>query len=274
MFRALQVSAGGYYGWAERKPTKRQQRQSRIAESVKEFHARSNQVYGYRKVHKDIEQETEHSCSEELVRRIMRSNGLRSKVKRRFVRTTDSDHAYAVAPNLLERDFTAEKQDQKWVGDITYIRTLEGWLYLSMVQDLYSRRVVGWAMSDTIDSALVGAAFNMAVQQRRPGPGLIFHSDRGVQYAADAYQDLLRRAKALCSMSRKGDCWDNACAENFFSKLKGEHIQERVYATRKDAQQEVFWYIEVFYNRSRRHAALDYVSPVVFEEQNAGKKAA
>ena len=274
MFRALQVSAGGYYSWAERKLSKRQQRQAGIAESVKKFHARSKQVYGYRKVHEDIVQETEHSCSRELVRRIMHKNGLRSKVKRKFVRTTDSDHAYAVAPNLLERDFRAEEQNQKWVGDITYIRTLEGWLYLCIVQDLYSRRVVGWAMSDTIDSALVKAALKMAVQQRRPGPGLIFHSDRGVQYAADAYQDLLRRTKALCSMSRKGNCWDNACAENFFSKLKGEHIQERVYATYKEAQQEVFWYIEVFYNRSRRHAALGYVSPVVFEEQNAGKKAA
>jgi transposase InsO family protein len=142
------------------------------------------------------------------------------------------------------------------------------------VQDLFSRRIVGWSMSDRIDSALVSDAFRMALQQRRPGPELLFHSDRGVQYAADAYQDLLRRNKVLCSMSRKGDCWDNACSECFFSKLKGEHIQDQVYATRDEARREVFWYIEVFYNRSRRHAALGYLTPVAFEEQSAGKKAA
>ena len=274
MFRALRISAGGYYCWLGREPSKRQIRCSGIADSVKRFHARSRKIYGYRKVHEDIMDETDHRCSAELVRRIMRTNGLRSKVKGRFVTTTDSAHSYAVAPNRLERNFSAEASNRKWVGDITYIRTLEGWLYLCIVQDLYSRRVVGWSMSDRIDSALVSSAFTMALQQRRPMPGLLFHSDRGVQYAADAYQELLRRSRTLCSMSRKGDCWDNACAENFFGKLKGEHIQDRVYATRDEARREVFWYIEVFYNRSRRHAALGYVSPVTFEEQAAGEKAA
>ncbi len=274
MFRALQVSAGGYYAWLGRKPSKRQRRRADITESVKQFHARSRKIYGYRKVHEDIIDETEHGCSAELVRRIMRTNGLQSKVKKSFVVTTDSAHAYVVAPNRLERDFSAEEQNRKWVGDITYIRTLEGWLYLCIVQDLYSRKIVGWSMSDRIDSALVSSAFKMALQQRRPMPGLLFHSDRGLQYASDAYQDLLRRSRALCSMSRKGDCWDNACAENFFSKLKGEHIQDWVYATRDEARREVFWYIEVFYNRSRRHAALGYVSPVAFENQAAGEKAA
>jgi putative transposase len=274
MFRALQVSAGGYYAWLGRRPSKRQIRCADIAESVKKFHARSRKIYGYRKVHEDIIDETDHRCSAELVRRIMRTSGLRSKVKSRFVTTTDSAHAYAVAPNRLERNFSADEQNRKWVGDITCIRTLEGWLYLCIVQDLYSRRVVGWSMSERIDSALAGSALKMALQQRLPMPGLLFHSDRGVQYAADDYQELLRRNRALCSMSRKGDCWDNACAENFFSKLKCEHIQDRVYVSRAEARQEVFWYIEVFYNRSRRHAALGYVSPVAFEEQNSGKRAA
>jgi putative transposase len=274
MFKALQVSSSGYYTWLGRKPSRRQLRCAAITDSVKQFHVRSRQIYGYRKVHKDVVQETEHRCSDELVRRIMRRNGLRSKVKRKFVVTTDSGHGYSVAPNMLARRFDAPEQDRKWAGDITYIRTLEGWLYLCIVQDLYSRRIVGWSMSDRIDSALVSSAFKMALQQRRPIPGLLFHSDRGVQYAADAYQELLRRSRTLCSMSRKGDCWDNACAENFFGKLKGEHIQDRVYATRSEARQDVFWYIEVFYNRSRRHAALGYVSPVTFEEQAAGKKAA
>jgi putative transposase len=274
MFRALRVSAGGYYAWLSRKPSRLKLRCAAITESVKQFHARSKRIYGYRKVYKDIVDETDHGCSAELVRRLMRRNGLRSKVKRRFITTTDSAHSYAVAPNRLNRDFSADGRDRKWAGDITYIRTLEGWLYLCIVQDLYSRRVVGWSMSDRIDSALVSNAFRMALQQRRPMPGLLFHSDRGVQYAADAYQELLRRSKALCSMSRKGDCWDNACSECFFSKLKGEHIQDQVYSTRDEARREVFWYIEVFYNRSRRHAALGYLTPVAFEEQAVGEKAA
>ncbi len=274
MFRALQVSAGGYYAWLGRRPSKRQIRCADIAESVKKFHARSRKIYGYRKVHEDIIDETDQRCSAELVRRIMRTSGLRSKVKSRFVTTTDSAHAYAVAPNRLERNFSADEQNQKWVGDITCIRTLEGWLYLCIVQDLYSRRIVGWAMSDRINSALVCTALKMARQQRQPSPGLVFHSDRGVQYAADEYQELMLRNKTICSMSRKGNCWDNACAESFFSKLKGEHIQDLVYATRDEAKQEVFWYIEVFYNRSRRHAALGYVSPVAFEEQAHGERAA
>ena len=265
MFRALRVSAGGYYAWLSRKPSSLKLRRAAITESVKQFHARSKRIYGYRKVYEDIIDETDHWCSAELVRRIMRRNGLRSKVKSRFITTTDSAHSYAVAPNRLERDFSADAQNRKWVGDITYVRTLEGWLYLCIVQDLYSRRVVGWSMSDRIDSELVSSAFTMALQQRRPMPGLLFHSDRGVQYAADAYQELLRRSKALCSMSRKGDCWDNACAENFFSKLKGEHIQDRVYATRDEARREVFWYIEVFYNRKRLHQTLAYKSPTQYE---------
>ena len=152
--------------------------------------------------------------------------------------TTDSAHAYMVAPNRLECDFSAEEQNRKWVGDITYLRTLKGLLYLCIMQDLYSRKIVGWSMSDRIDSALVSSAFKMALQQRRPMPRLLFHSDRGVQYVPDAYQDLLRRSRALCSMSR--DCWNNACAENFFSKLKGEHIQDWMYATRDETRLEVF----------------------------------
>jgi transposase InsO family protein len=274
MLRALQVSAGGYYAWSGRKPSKRKIREAALADCVKKFHSRSRQVYGYRKVHKDVIEEQGHSCSEELIRRIMRRNGLRSKVKRKFIATTDSGHSYSVAPNRLDRDFSTAEQNRKWVGDITYIRTREGWLYLSVIQDLYSRKIVGWAMSETIKSELVCDALKMALQHRRPEPGLLFHSDRGVQYAGEEYQELLSRNKVLCSMSRKGDCWDNACAENFFSRLKSEHIQDRVYATRHEACQDVFWYIEVFYNRSRRHAALGYVSPVAFEKQQDVKEAA
>lgn len=274
MFRALQVSSSGYYAWDGRGPSKRKQREARLAESVKKFHARSRQIYGYRKVQKDLVQEAAEGCSAELVRRIMRRNGLKSKVKRKFVVTTDSGHGYSVAPNRLARKFDSPEQNRKWVGDITYIRTREGWLYLSVIQDLYSRRIVGWSMSETIKSDLVCDALKMALQHRMVEPGLLFHSDRGVQYAAEEYQALLSRYKFVCSMSRKGNCWDNACAENFFSRLKAEHIQDRVYASRREARQDVFWYIEVFYNRSRRHAALGYVSPVTFEEQRGWKNAA
>lgn len=274
MFRALRVSASGYYAWAGRGPSRRQLREAGIAESVKKFHAQSRQVYGYRKVHFDVVQEDGHACSAEMVRRVMRRNGLRSKVKRKFIVTTDSGHVYSVAPNRLDRNFSATEENRKWVGDITYIRTREGWLYLSVIQDLYSRKIVGWSMAETIKSALVCDALKMALQHRRPEAGLLFHSDRGVQYAAEEYQGLLSRNKVICSMSRKGNCWDNACAENFFSRLKSEHIQDRMYASRQEARQDVFWYIEVFYNRSRRHAALGYISPVVFEEQQAWEKAA
>lgn len=273
MFRTLRVSASGYYAWAERRPSKKQLLEAGITDSVKDFHARSRQVYGYRKIHRDLV-EAGHTCSAEMVRRVMHRNGLKSKVKRKFIATTDSGHSYSVAPKRLDRNFSATGQNRKWVGDITYIRTREGWLYLSVIQDLYSRKIVGWSMADTIKSALVCDAFKMAVQHRRPEPGLVFHSDRGVQYAAEEYQDLLSRNKVICSMSRKGNCWDNACAENFFGRLKSEHIQDRLYASRQEARQDVFWYIEVFYNRNRRHAALDYISPVAFEKQQSWKKAA
>lgn len=274
MFRVLKVSSSGYYAWTKRGPSNRQLREVRLTDSIKKYHARSRQIYGYRKVHEDLVQEEGQNCSDELVRRIMRKNGLRSKVKRKFIATTDSGHSYSIAPNRLNRNFRARERNRKWVGDITYIRTQEGWLYLSIIQDLYSRKIVGWSMSEKINSTLVCDALKMALQSRRPGLELLFHSDRGVQYAAEQYQELLVRNKVLCSMSRKGDCWDNACAENFFSRLKSEHVQDQIYATRHEARQDVFWYIEVFYNRSRRHAALGYVSPVDFEEQIGEKKAA
>jgi putative transposase len=263
--RILAVSRSGYYEWRLRKPSKRQERRAVIAEKAVVFHARSNGVYGYRKVFHDIVEEAKVTCCRETVRKIMREKGLVSKVKRRFVRTTDSRHSLPVAQNRLARDFSATAPDQKWVADITYIRTMEGWLYLAGIMDLYSRRIVGWAMSDRIDTQLVSQALNMALHHRQPSPGLLHHSDRGVQYAADDFQAILTRCGIECSMSRKGNCWDNACQESFFGKLKAEHIRDRVYATREEARLDVFWYIEVFYNRMRRHAALGYVAPVEFE---------
>jgi len=265
MCTVLAVSTSGYYEWLLRKPTARQEKRKAIAEKAAAFHARSRGIYGYRKVHRDIMKETKLVCCAETVRRVMRENGLFSKVKRKFVRTTDTRHSLPVAENLLARDFTATAPDQKWVADITYIRTLEGWLYLAGIMDLYSRRIVGWAMSERIDTELVSQALNMALRHRQPAPGLLHHSDRGVQYASEAFQDILTRCGIECSMSRKGNCWDNAVQESFFGKVKVEHVRDRVYATREEAKLDLFWYIEVFYNRIRRHAALGYVAPAEFE---------
>jgi putative transposase len=261
----LKVSTSGYYEWMSRRPSVREEKRQAIAEKAATFHARSRKIYGYRKVHRDIMEETELVCCEKTVRKVMCENGLFSKVKRKFVRTTDSRHLLPVAENILARDFTATAPDQKWVADITYIRTLEGWLYLAGTMDLYSRRIVGWAMSDQIDTELVSQALNMALRHRQPAPGLLHHSDRGVQYAAEAFQDILTRCGIACSMSRKGNCWDNAAQESFFGKLKSEHVRDRVYTTKEEAKLDLFWYIEVFYNRIRRHAALGYVAPAEFE---------
>ena len=274
MCRVLQVSTSGYYAWRKRKPSKQARVRQQIAEKAAEFQERSRGIYGYRKVYEDIAQETEITCCEETVRRIMHEKGLFSRVKRKFVNTTNSRHQQPLAENILAREFTASQMNEKWVADITYIPTHEGWLYLAGIMDLYSRRIVGWSMSERIDSALVCDALAMAVEQRSPGSGLLHHSDRGVQYASDRFQELLDRYEMRCSMSRKGNCWDNACKESFFGKLKGEWVRGVTYSTRREAERELFWYIEVFYNRTRRHASLGYVSPAVFEARGVTEAAA
>ena len=200
----------------------------------------------------------------------MREAGIRSKTSRKFrVTTTDSNHSHPVAQNVLARDFTAEKANQKWVADITYIATLEGWLYLAAVIDLFTRKVVGWSMSERIDSRLAVDALEMAVSRQLPDAGLIAHSDRGVQYASEHYQRTLTTHGIECSMSRRGDCWDNAPAESFFATLKKELVHHEVYETRSEARTSLFEYIEVFYNRQRLHSSLGYVSPTDFEASAA-----
>ena len=265
MCRVLKVSRSGYYAWLKRKPSKAQQKRVRITKAAIKFHELSDMVYGYRKVHEDIVEEGKVKCCLETVRTVMRREGLFSRVKKKFVLTTDSKHSMPVAENILDRDFEATAPNQKWVADITYIRTMEGWLYLSTVMDLFSRRIVGWSMSERINAELVCDALKVAVNERCPGDDLLHHSDRGVQYASEHFQKLLDLNQIKCSMSRKGNCWDNACQESFFGKLKGEWIQERIYSTREEAKQDVFYYIEVFYNRYRRHASLGYVSPAEYE---------
>jgi len=264
MCRLLNVSTSGYYDSINRQPCPQQNRRRSIAQAAAVSYFESHRIYGYRKVYDDVIETI--TCCEETVRRVMRDIGLFSRIKRKFVVTTNSDHPLAIAENLLNRDFTAPAPNRKWVADITYIPTKQGWLYLAVVLDLFSRRIVGWSMSDRIDSELVQAAMKMALLHRRPDAGLLHHSDRGVQYAAEDFQDLLDANKVICSMSRKGNCWDNACAESFFGSLKNEWVQKKIYQTLDDAKKDIFNYIEVFYNRKRRHESLGNVSPVVYEE--------
>jgi len=262
----LGVSTGGYYDWLGRKPSGRRRRREQIAAAASKSYHDSGRIYGYRKVHEDVVQEAKIDCCLETVRRVLAEKGLFSKVKRRFVVTTDSHHDRPVAENLLEQDFSASEPNRKWTADITYIPTGEGRLYLAAVLDLYSRRIVGWSMSQNIDAELVCDALRMAVVQRKPAAGLMHHSDRGRQYTADEFLELLDKHKITCSMSRKGNCWDNAAMESFFGSLKTEWIFGKSYKMRQEAMQDVFKYIEVFYNRKRRHASLGYLSPAAYEE--------
>jgi putative transposase len=198
----------------------------------------------------------------------MRAHGLQGRHRRRFRTTTQSNHAHPVAANVLKRKFDTTAPNQAWVSDITYVWTLQGWLYLCVILDLYSRRVVGWSMGARIDQALTLGALNMALKNRASNPGLVHHSDRGSQYAANVYRQVLAAQHIACSMSRQGDCWDNAVAESFFATLKVELVYAKQFATRAQAQFAIFEYIEVFYNRTRRHSYLDYISPVNYEQYN------
>ncbi len=227
-------------------------------------HKASDRTYGSPRVHEDL-QEQGIRCGRKRVARLMRENGIRAKQARRFKATTDSDHNDPVAPNLLDREFHVDVPDRVWVADLTYIWTREGWLYLAVILDLFSRRVVGWSMSKRITSQLTLEALSVALWIRKPSPGLLHHSDRGSQYTCGDYRDVLDEHGVLCSMSRKGDCWDNAVAESFFKTLKVERVNDRDYWTREEAQTDIIDYIERFYNRKRRHSYLGYVSPVEYE---------
>lgn len=262
----LGVSRSGYYAWLDRKPSPRALRRQQIGRAVRRSHQESHGIYGYRRVHADLVEDLHIVCCGETVRNIMAELELSGRQKRRFVKTTDSRHDQPVAENLLNRDFTATAPDQKWVADITYIRLTEGWLYLAVILDCFSRRVVGWSMSRHIDAALVYQALRMALLGRRPKADLIHHSDRGVQYTSQAIRGLLEQHHLTLSMSRKGDPWDNAMMESFFGALKREWMDE-TYATEEQARLEVFKYIEMFYNPVRRHSSLGYISPVEYERR-------
>ena len=265
MCRELEVSTSGYYAWRDREPSKHAIKDAELSAEIAAFHVASRQTYGSPRIHEDLK-EAGHKVSRKRVVRLMQEQEIAARRKKRFRRTTDSKHAYAIFENLLHRDFYVDEPNRIWVTDITYIWTREGWLYLAAIVDLYSRSVVGWAMSSTIDTALCLNALAMAVAARRPGPGLVHHSDRGSQYASGDYQRALKDNKMLCSMSRKGDCWDNAVAESFWSTIKAELIHDVDFPSRSIAQQAVFEYIEVFYNRRRRHSTIGYKTPAQQEE--------
>lgn len=241
-------------------------RRERIDQLVKDSYSASRNIYGYRKVREEITKKGLEKCCADTVRKAMQRLGLRSRRARKYVRTTDSNHNRPVAENLLERDFYASAPNEKWLADITYINTREGWLYLAAVLDCFSRRIVGWAMSESIDAELVCEALRMAISNRGVDSlgKLIHHSDRGVQYASEKLGRLVSANGIQLSMSRKGDPWDNSMMESFFSSLKMEWLADE-YETRKDAELDVFRYIELFYNSTRLHESLDYVSPLDFE---------
>jgi len=267
MCQLLKVSRSGVYASRDRAPSKRARRAAELSEQIAAAHRASRGTYGSPRVTVELKAQGVKAC-ENTVAKYMRKAGLRSMAKRPFVpRTTDSNHPHPVAANLLERNFAAPTPNAKWTCDITYLWTEQGWLYLAVVMDLFSRRIVGWSMTDHLKSGLVSQALTMAISRRRPGDGLLHHSDRGVQYACRDYQALLRERAMNCSMSRVGNCYDNAVTESFFATLKTEHVHHQQFRTRQEAIDSVFEWIEVFYNRQRRHSSLGYLSPEAFEAQ-------
>jgi putative transposase len=266
MCRVLEVFRSGFYTFLRRTPSERDRRRGELADKIIEIHTDSRSTYGSPRVHRQLKESGE-SVSRKRVASIMRERKLQGKSPRkRKPHTTDSAHDNPIAPNRLERNFTATAPNRKWVADITYVDTDEGWLYLAVVLDCFSRRVVGWAAADHLRSELVEEALTMAIETRRPKDGLIHHSDRGVQYASASFQRLLETHGIACSMSRKGDCYDNAVSESFFGTLKTE--LDDPFATRASARAALFDYIEVFYNRQRLHSTLGYLTPAAFEQKH------
>lgn len=271
--KVLRVSRHGYYAWKIRAKAGLCKREQRLLVHITKAYAGGRGTYGYRRVYAQIRM-TGVPCSLGEIRRIMRKNGIFRKSKRKFKNTTDSNHNLPIAPNLLNREFIVEAPNNAWVSDITYIWTDEGWLYLAVFIDLYNRKVVGWSMDTRITKKLVLDAFDMAFAKRYPSPGLIVHSDRGSQYASNDFSKKIEKLGFRSSMSRKGDCWDNAVAESFFGTLKTELIYNKRYKTIAEARRDIFDYVEVFYNRLRLHSTLGYMSPEEFEAQYKSKTAA
>ena len=265
MCRVLQVSPGGYYAWRARPESQRSREDQILLEHIRRVHQASREAYGTVKTWHTLNA-AGVACGKHRVARLRRRHGIEAKRRRRFKITTRSRHHDWVAPDHVNRCFTAARANQMWAGDVTFIATRRGWLYLAILLDLYSRKVIGWSMSNRHDQALVLNALQMALEQRRPPAGVIHHTDRGQLYAAKQYRHVLGEQQMVPSMSRQGDCYDNAVAESFFSTLKNELIYGRNYDTREQARCEIFEYIEVFYNRQRIHQTLGYKSPADYEK--------
>lgn len=264
MCDALGVSESGYYSWVGRSPSQARTRRDRLAGLIEQIHAEVKGRYGSPRMTAELNARG-HDCTENMVAELMRSHGIRAKTARRFVRTTDSGHGLPVAENLLDREFDPDGPNAAWGADITYIPTADGWLYLAVVEDLFSRMIVGWSMDSTMTSRLAVDALDMALRRRVPGEGLLAHSDRGSQYASEHYQRLLKGHGITCSMSGVAQCWDNAPLESFFASLKKELVHHERYTTREEAKASIFEYVEAFYNRVRRHSSLGFLSPAEFE---------
>lgn len=279
MCRVLAVSKAGYYAWGQRAPSARAAADATLTVTIRETFRRRRKRYGSPRIHAELAtQGRRHGAKR--VARLMRAAGLRAKARRAFRTTTDSAHTLPIAPNVLARQFAVadvhapRPLDHAWVGDITYLPTREGWLYLAVILALGSRRVIGWAMQHSIDARLTETALRMALRTRRPAAGVLHHTDRGSQYAAHRYQALLAAHGMQCSMSRAGDCWDNAVVESFFATLKRELVDDADWATRDEARTAVFEFIEIWYNRERLHSSLGYLSPIAYEQQLETTRAA
>jgi putative transposase len=275
MCRVLEVSRTGYHAWIKRPLSDRAVEDATLAVEIAVIHRTSRRTYGSPRVHAELKARGQRH-GKKRVARVMNAKGIRGKTARRFRTTTDSNHAHPIAPNTLAREFAVEARprDRVWVGDITYLWTAAGWLYLAVILDLSSRRVIGWAMRHTLEGAITRDALLMALAGRTPGRGVLHHTDRGSQYAAGDYRALLAAHGMACSMSRRGDCWDNAVAESFFATLKRELVADADWQTRDEARTAVFEYIEVWYNQQRRHSSLGYLSPAAYELQMELEKAA
>jgi putative transposase len=273
MCEVLDVGRSGYYAWQRRQPSARRQEYDKLVPIVQQADKASKGTYGARRMAIEIEK-SGTPCGRTKAATVMALAEVAAKQKKKFKATTDSDHDLPVAPNLLDREFTVSEPDRVYVGDITYIWTQEGWLYLAVVLDLFSRQVVGWSMSRRMTRGLVMDALRMAYWRRKPQPGVIFHSDRGSQYCSNEFQALLTTYQMLSSMSRKGNCWDNAVAESFFGTLKTERVFFSSYKTREEARRDIIDYVEMFYNSKRRHSHLGYLSPREFEKMMELKKVA
>jgi len=265
MCKALNVSPSGFYAWRKRPVSAQEMANRRLIERIKAVYYESHQTYGSPRVHVELKAQG-IACSVNRVARLMRLEGLRARGSRGRRSCTKRNSKHPVAPNLLKRDFTADRPDHKWLTDITYIPTQEGWLYLATILDLFTRRIVGWAMSDRMTSDLTLTALDMATRRRQPQEGVIHHSDQGSQYTDATYQALLREHGFQVSMNGVGTWYDNAPMESFFGTLKSELVNHRVYRTRDEARTDLFLYIEGFYNRRRRHSSLGYLSPEVYEQ--------